>query len=223
MKRRRKTFMIAGMPLWGLALWISSTAADEVGIRATRRAGHRPAVNLAPAQHAGATQGAGLAAAPGGGFDPVLVEQVPALADPAIPGEVQPMPGDDNATRPERPARTLLRQDKAGGRPGNGRGRRGLPDASKRFGARSPGGAGLPHGPEASALEIKRCLNCGREVPVHSQAGESCPYCGAHWGFEQQRDGTRRWTVDGWQIAKMAAAVLVLGGTIIIGLRRIFQ
>lgn len=31
----------------------------------------------------------------------------------------------------------------------------------------------------------KHCSNCGNTVPLSSQAGEHCPFCGAYWSFER--------------------------------------
>jgi len=47
-------------------------------------------------------------------------------------------------------------------------------------------------------MEIKRCGNCGREVPVATQVGGKCPACGVRFDFERVNRGSRRsndWTV----------------------------
>ena len=38
-----------------------------------------------------------------------------------------------------------------------------------------------PVQPQAPVV-VKRCLNCGHEVPVTSCDGQTCPYCGVVWG-----------------------------------------
>ncbi len=34
----------------------------------------------------------------------------------------------------------------------------------------------------------KRCLACGREVPLTSQVGQRCPHCGAFWGRQVESE-----------------------------------
>lgn len=41
----------------------------------------------------------------------------------------------------------------------------------------------------ATAEVIKKCSACGAIVPSWSQAGNTCPYCGAYWGNETWSSG----------------------------------
>jgi hypothetical protein len=39
----------------------------------------------------------------------------------------------------------------------------------------------------AETVVWKRCGKCNRNVPITSQVGQSCPYCGAYWGSAQSQ------------------------------------
>ena len=53
------------------------------------------------------------------------------------------------------------------------------------------GGAGpsipIPMGPQM--VEVKRCMNCNREVPDSTKAGDRCPHCFVHFDYEDLGDG----------------------------------
>jgi DNA-directed RNA polymerase subunit RPC12/RpoP len=36
--------------------------------------------------------------------------------------------------------------------------------------------------PPTHMVLVKRCMNCGHEVPANSRNGDRCPYCGVVWG-----------------------------------------
>ncbi len=39
---------------------------------------------------------------------------------------------------------------------------------------------------EAQTIVYKQCSHCNKMVPITSQVGDTCPYCGAYWGSEQK-------------------------------------
>jgi predicted RNA-binding Zn-ribbon protein involved in translation (DUF1610 family) len=45
----------------------------------------------------------------------------------------------------------------------------------------------FPGTADAQRVLGKRCSNCNNDVPITSQVGQKCPYCGAYWGSEQSR------------------------------------
>jgi hypothetical protein len=47
--------------------------------------------------------------------------------------------------------------------------------------------AAKPQAAEAQRVIAKTCTHCGHAVPLSSQVGDVCPYCGACWGGEQSK------------------------------------
>jgi predicted RNA-binding Zn-ribbon protein involved in translation (DUF1610 family) len=43
-------------------------------------------------------------------------------------------------------------------------------------------------------VEVKVCLNCKKEVPASTKAGDRCPHCGVYFAYEQNRDGSKTYT-----------------------------
>ncbi len=56
----------------------------------------------------------------------------------------------------------------------------------------------------------KSCSRCGRQVPLHSQSRENCPFCGAYWSAEVVRpQGGTKGAQTPVNAAKIAFAIVV--------------
>jgi len=68
-------------------------------------------------------------------------------------------------------------------------------------------------------MEIKRCGQCGREVPASTRVGEKCPACGVRFDFARQSRGARR-SAD-WSVVGIIFLVLLI--TLAVSLPRLIS